>query len=109
MIFFSWSPGPPVIASVANRPGRHSKRPVRTREPANREPADRRTACVTATTANPVGFAVGDVEHARGVDEHAVRPRERALQRLGLRAVAALAGAEHGRMIPVVRSIARIT
>src|SRR4029079_18757035 len=42
-------------------------------------------------------FAVGHVEHAAAIDEHAMRPRELALMRIWLRSVAASAGAEHGR------------
>ena len=46
--------------------------------------------------ANAMGFAVAHVEDAGGIDEHAVRPRERASPRIGLGAVAALACPEHG-------------
>src|SRR5262245_32777693 len=45
--------------------------------------------------ADAMRLAVADVEHAAGVDEDAVRPRQRALERVALRTVAAPAGAEH--------------
>src|SRR4051812_38142238 len=41
-------------------------------------------------------LAVGHIENACGINKHTVRPREPALQWVGLRTVPSLAGAEHG-------------
>ena len=56
-----------------------------------------------------MGLAVADVEQTAAVDQHAVRPCERAPARLGLGAVAPLSGAEHGPDHARPRSIARMT
>ena len=41
-------------------------------------------------------FAIAHVQHAAVVNQHTVRPRERAPEGIGFGAVTALTGAEHG-------------